>query len=173
MIAVLTPEQMHNADRAAFARLGESALMRNAGRPGRSGGASLRRRQVASLRLPVPAIMAATPLPHVRRSGEVLRRERASSMRLKSAISPPRVEMQKTTPKPKAWSGDRCRTMRTKLQRRWRDAGLALDGLFGTSSRLPIGDPYRAIIRALNASDCADDCDRHSERHRCAERHHR
>ena len=33
------------------------------------------------------------------------------------------------------------------------EAGLALDGLFGTSSRLPIGDPYRATIRALNASN--------------------
>ena len=152
MIRVLTPSQMRDADQSAFETIGESALMQNAGNrvaaaalryagdgtivafagPGNNGGDAFA--ACAAIR------RSFAPRPCVIYANEE-RKISAARRDAESAAAAAGVERH-----PLAQSeSDAASALH--------EAGLALDGLFGTSSRLPIGDPYRAIIRALNAAD--------------------
>lgn len=151
MIGVLTPQQMRAADAAAMAAIGESALMRNAGAriaalaarfagagpivafagPGNNGGDAFA--ACAKLRAAFPHTHC---IVYAGQGGTVS----AARKDAERAAADAGVERR---PMPADQS-----TAASALH----DASLAIDALFGTSSRLPIREPYLSIIRALNAS---------------------
>jgi len=151
MIYVLTPHQMRAADAAAMATIGESVLMQNAGA------------RVASL-----AVRFAGPGPIVafaglgNNGGDAFAactelRARFSQTECvvyaaeNAAVSAARQDAEKAA----AAAGVKREPLpqnEAAAASAVRDAGLVIDALFGTSSRLPIGEPYISIIRALNGS---------------------
>ncbi len=146
---VLTPEEMRDADAAAGARIGREALMRNAGRavaervrkrvppdggrivafagPGDNGGDAFA--TFAALESEYERIIYADPAPKTspaRKAAE-------------SAASAAGVRVEKLP--------ENADESAAAL----RGADLAVDALFGTGSRLPLGDRYRAPAKALDA----------------------
>lgn len=148
MIYVLTPEEMRDADAAAAARIGRPELMRSAGEriaeriralvssgervvamagPGDNGGDAFA--AFASLGGSFERVIYAQPAPkpsEARAQAEQRAREGGVTVR-----SLPEREADAVA----ATDG----------------AALVLDALFGTGSRLPLGEPYHAAARALDA----------------------
>ncbi len=145
MIAVLTPDEMRAADAAACARVGEVSLMREAGRrvadlirarhaagrvvafagPGNNGGDAFA--ALAELSDAYERVVYTAPCdaPSPARA-DALARARAAGVTIETL---PRDD-------------DAARAALT-------GAVCALDALFGTGARLPLGDGYRAAARAL------------------------
>jgi len=151
MIRVLTPVQMRDADAAASRRINETALMRHAGQriadvavryaregpivafagPGNNGGDAF-----AACAALQQTLAPRHCIVYANEAASVSEARRNAENGAKAAGIEHRPLPQNQEQATEALDG----------------AGLALDGLFGTSSRLPIGDPYRAIIGAINAS---------------------
>lgn len=150
MIYVLTPEQMRAADQAAIARMGEDALMRNAGLriaervramaergsrivafagPGNNGGDAFS--ALAELTYDHDCVVAADP------SGQRSSARAAAETRAKRA---------KVLIRPLPETEAEARDLLT-------DA-IGVDGLFGTGARLPLPESYRHLVRALDAREC-------------------
>ncbi len=149
MIYVLTPDQMRAADAAAIVRVGESALMSNAGAciadrlramagagtrivafagPGNNGGDAFA--ALADLGQEFSCVVAAAPSDHPSEA------RAASEARARAA-------------------GVGVRPLPTD-EREARDAlagAVAVDGLFGTGARLPLPENYRHLARALDARE--------------------
>jgi len=142
---------MRAADRAAMESIGESALMQHAGAriasvapayaregtvvafagPGNNGGDAF-------------AACASLRAGRAQRTCVIYANEESRTSAARKAAEKDATEAGvERRPLPKNAA---------EAKRALEQAGLALDGLFGTSSRLPIGNPYRAIIAALNAS---------------------
>ncbi len=150
MIYVLTPEEMRDADAAAAARAGRPALMRSAGEriaerirtlipgegrvvafagPGDNGGDAFA--AFASLGSSYERVIYAEPAPKPSEArAQAEQRARQSGVAVQAL--PERDEDARS-----ALAG----------------AALALDALFGTGSRLPLAQRYRAAARALDARD--------------------
>ncbi len=148
MIYVLAPAQMRAADAAAVARVGDDALMQRAGAriadraramlrpggrvvafagPGNNGGDAYA--ALALLGCDYPCMIYADPLerPSAARAAA---QQRAAAAGVASAALPTDDDAARG-----ALAG----------------ADLALDGLFGTGARLPVGERYAASTRALDA----------------------
>ncbi|HEY1654018.1 MAG TPA: NAD(P)H-hydrate dehydratase [Candidatus Tumulicola sp.] len=147
MIDVLTPEQMRAADAAAIASAGEDALMRAAGRqiaarlrqmtvpggrivafagPGNNGGDAFA--ALAELGTAFERVVHAAPVAHVSQAREAaMERARQTGVVVR--------------PLPDTPAGARAAL----------EDAVAVDGLFGTGTRLPLTDPYGMLARALDA----------------------
>lgn len=147
MIYVLSPQQMRDADSAAFGTAGEDALMRNAGRgvaeharrlaaagsrivafagPGNNGGDAFA--ALAELASEYECVVAADdaqrPSP-----ARAAAQERAQKAGVDIVALPADADGAA------ALTGE----------------GLAIDALFGTGARLPLAEKYRAVTTALDA----------------------
>jgi ADP-dependent NAD(P)H-hydrate dehydratase / NAD(P)H-hydrate epimerase len=149
MIYVLTPEQMRAADAAAIERLGENALMSNAGAciadrlramatpgtsivafagPGNNGGDAFA--ALAELGAEYKCVVAAAPSPHPSEA-------RADAQARAQAAG---VSVQ---PLPADEGAARAAL----------NGAVGVDGLFGTGARLPLPDEYRHLARALDSRE--------------------
>jgi hydroxyethylthiazole kinase-like uncharacterized protein yjeF len=149
MIYVLTPEQMRAADAAGVARLGEDALMRNAGLrvaerlramsgrgtrivafagPGNNGGDAFA--ALAELAFEYDCTVATESVPH------------ASQARAAAEVRAKRAGVQiRKLPQDESEA------------RKLLGDGIAVDGLFGTGARLPLPPAYRPLVRVLDARE--------------------
>ncbi|MDE2482016.1 MAG: NAD(P)H-hydrate dehydratase [bacterium] len=146
MIYVLTPDEMRAADAAACERVGEIALMREAGSriaelirarhrggrivafagPGNNGGDALAALANLDAGYERIAYVAPNDAPSPARA-DAAERARAAGVRVLALPT----------------SDDDALGALA-------EAACALDGLFGTGARLPLGEAYRAAARALN-----------------------
>jgi ADP-dependent NAD(P)H-hydrate dehydratase / NAD(P)H-hydrate epimerase len=149
MIYVLTPEQMRAADAAAIERLGENALMSNAGRciadrlramatpgtsivafagPGNNGGDAFA--ALAELGKEYKCVVAAEPSSH---PSEARADAQARAQAAGVSVQPLPAD---------------DREARAALA-----GAVGVDGLFGTGARLPLPDDYRHLARALDSRE--------------------
>jgi len=149
MLYTLTPGQMRAADTLAVERVGDVALMRSAGAriaevarlyaggkriaafcgPGNNGGDAFAALAVLADRFECVAYAAQTPSRSAARAD-------AESAARKAGVAV--VPLPKTAP-----------AARDAL----RDCALALDGLYGTGSRLPLPDALKPLVEALSKDD--------------------
>ena len=147
MIYVVTPDEMRAADTLASERSSATALMRTAGEriaefvrahyssggivafagPGNNGGDAFA--ALAELEPRYERIVYAAPATQ--------ESDARKEARLRADASGVRIESLPVS------DDDALRAVQT--------ATLALDGLFGTGARLPVGDAYRPSVRALDA----------------------
>lgn len=148
MIYVLTPEEMRAADAEAGDRVGREALMRNAG-------TRIAERVRALLPQGGRVVAFAGPGDNGGDAFAALAQLDASYERIIYADAAPNTSAARAAAeKNAAQSGVERRALpeRDEEARAATDgAALAIDALFGTGSRLPLGERYRATARALDA----------------------
>ncbi len=147
MIYVLTPGAMRAADAQAIGRLGEDALMHNAGRC-----IAQRLRAMAGPETPIvafagpgnnggdafAALAELSPLYECTVAADLAAPRSAARAAAEARAATAGVRVQPLPP------GDR-------EARELLDHAIGVDGLFGTGARLPLPDSYRHLARALDA----------------------
>ena len=147
MIYVLTPGAMRTADAQAIGRLGEDALMHNAGR-------CIAKRLRAMAGPETPIVAFAGPGNNGGDAFAALAElAPAYECTVAADLAAPRSTARAAAEARAATAGVRVRPLPRgdREARELLNDAIGVDGLFGTGARLPLPDSYRHLARALDA----------------------